>query len=115
MNEKQLNKLKQIYNSDISYGYFEFDIIENIDEAILSMNTNMLGLEVSFIGEIDELLERKSKDEIFELIVNCDLSSLELNEDEIYFLKKKLVKLLNIRFNLKEQDVKKLQYKNKDF
>ena len=83
-----------------SLGNFNDDVYS---ELIMAYDEKLMGYSVSIVSEIIELLEEGySYDEIKELIMECDYAKTdpELTEEEIAFLRKDALKILNIRYRI---------------
>lgn len=106
MNEKQIEKLKNIFNT---YEYdnesfnpvIDLSILDNIFEFSYVVNNTINNIEISLIGEIDELFYKGyTKEEIFELLLKAFPLCEELDCEENYYLMKSATKLIKIRYKL---------------
>ena len=73
------------------------------DDVMFMYDEKLMSYSVSIVGEIIELLENGySYDEIKKLIMECEYAKVypELTKEEISFLRKDALKMLNIRYKI---------------
>ena len=105
-------------NSELFYKVMSFmNAIANVDnnyydDVMFMYDEKLMSYSVSIVGEIIELLENGySYDEIKKLIMECDYQKAypELTDEEVAFLRKDALKMLNIRnkIYMEEKNIKK--------
>ena len=111
MNEKGISRLLAM---PMTLGA----VSEYVDYYLCS-DEKLLNYSVSLVIEIDELLDKGyTKDEITDMIKKCDFceKDQELTEEDGEYLRRHSIKMLDIRYDLHEEEValKKLEKKSKN-
>ena len=77
------------------------------DDLMFMYDEKLMGYSVSLVIEIDDLIDKGyNKEEIRDMINDSDFrkNDKELTEEEASYLKKEAYKLLNIRYNIYEEE-----------